>query len=137
VKDTTVNGIDGLNVNLAAPFKFQDYIVGFKYALGGKHAESPLCCFQCCAASNVVLHLWSMLCCFNAVLSSCCAAFNAVLSLQCCAASMFNAVLFNAFNAVFNAVLFSFFTAVLHPCQCCALSSMLASASLSQALRAA
>lgn len=34
IKDTVVNGIEGFNVNLAAPFKFQDYIVGFKYALG-------------------------------------------------------------------------------------------------------
>lgn len=34
LKDTSVNGIEGLNVNLVAPFKFQDYIVGFKYALG-------------------------------------------------------------------------------------------------------
>lgn len=34
IKDTTVNGVEGLNVNIAAPFKFQDYVVGFKYALG-------------------------------------------------------------------------------------------------------
>lgn len=34
VKDTPVDGIEGLNVNIAAPFKFQDYVVGFKYALG-------------------------------------------------------------------------------------------------------
>jgi len=34
VKDTPVDGIDGLNINIAAPFKFQDYVVGFKYALG-------------------------------------------------------------------------------------------------------
>mmetsp|Transcript_103737 Transcript_103737/g.292630 ORF Transcript_103737/g.292630 Transcript_103737/m.292630 type:complete len:262 (-) Transcript_103737:64-849(-) len=34
IKDTIVNGIEGFNVNIAAPFKFQDYIVGFKYALG-------------------------------------------------------------------------------------------------------
>jgi hypothetical protein len=34
VKDTNVNGIEGLNVNIAAPFKFQDYVVGFKYAVG-------------------------------------------------------------------------------------------------------
>lgn len=34
VKDTTVNGIEGLNVKISAPFKFQDYVVGFKYALG-------------------------------------------------------------------------------------------------------
>jgi len=34
IKDTVVNGLEGFNVNLAAPFKFQDYVVGFKYALG-------------------------------------------------------------------------------------------------------
>jgi len=34
VKDTAVNGIEGLNVNIAAPFKFNDYVVGFKYVLG-------------------------------------------------------------------------------------------------------
>jgi len=34
IKDTTVNGVEGLNVNIAAPFKFQEYVVGFKYALG-------------------------------------------------------------------------------------------------------
>lgn len=34
VKDTTVNGVEGLNVNIAAPFKFNDYVVGFRYALG-------------------------------------------------------------------------------------------------------
>lgn len=34
VKDTVVDGIDGLNVKIAAPFKFQEYVVGFKYALG-------------------------------------------------------------------------------------------------------
>jgi len=34
VKDNAVNGIEGLNVNIQAPFKFQDYVVGFNYALG-------------------------------------------------------------------------------------------------------
>lgn len=34
IKDTVVSGIEGLNINLEAPFKVQDYIVGFKYALG-------------------------------------------------------------------------------------------------------
>lgn len=34
MKDTSVNGIEGFNINLAAPFKFNDYIVGFKYTLG-------------------------------------------------------------------------------------------------------
>jgi hypothetical protein len=29
-----VNGIEGLNINLEAPFRVQDYVVGFKYALG-------------------------------------------------------------------------------------------------------
>lgn len=29
-----VNGIEGLNINIEAPFNVQDYIVGFKYALG-------------------------------------------------------------------------------------------------------
>lgn len=34
IKDTVVDGIEGLNVNLEAPFRVQDYIVGFRYALG-------------------------------------------------------------------------------------------------------
>jgi hypothetical protein len=34
IKDTTVDGIEGLNINLEAPFRVQDYVVGFKYALG-------------------------------------------------------------------------------------------------------
>lgn len=34
VKDTTVNGVEGLNINWEAPFKFDDYVVGFRYALG-------------------------------------------------------------------------------------------------------
>lgn len=43
VKDTSINGFEGLNVNVAAPFKFQDYVVGFKYALGNiKRAPESL-----------------------------------------------------------------------------------------------
>jgi hypothetical protein len=34
IKDTQVTGVEGFNFNLVAPFKFQDYIVGFRYALG-------------------------------------------------------------------------------------------------------
>jgi hypothetical protein len=34
VKDTSVNGVEGFNFNIVAPFKFQDYVVGFRYALG-------------------------------------------------------------------------------------------------------
>lgn len=34
MKDTSVNGVEGLNVNVAWPFKFQEYVVGFRYALG-------------------------------------------------------------------------------------------------------
>eukprot|EP01039_Chlorochromonas_danica_P008043 gene8043-8873_t len=34
IKDTTVSGLEGFNVNVAAPFKFQDYVLGFRYALG-------------------------------------------------------------------------------------------------------
>lgn len=34
MRDTTVNGIEGLNFNVVAPFKVQDYVVGFRYALG-------------------------------------------------------------------------------------------------------
>lgn len=34
IKDTTVNGVEGLNINWVAPFKFDDYVVGFRYALG-------------------------------------------------------------------------------------------------------
>jgi len=33
VKDTSVNGLEGLNVKWSVPFKIQDYTVGFKYAL--------------------------------------------------------------------------------------------------------
>lgn len=34
VKDTSVDGLNGLNIQLSAPFKFKDYVVGFKYNLG-------------------------------------------------------------------------------------------------------
>ena len=34
VKDTSVNGLEGLNINWEAPFKLDDYVVGFRYALG-------------------------------------------------------------------------------------------------------
>lgn len=34
VKDTQVNGLEGLNLKWSAPFKVQDYVVGFKYSLG-------------------------------------------------------------------------------------------------------
>ena len=34
VKDTQVNGVEGLNIKWSAPFKFQDWVVGFKTTLG-------------------------------------------------------------------------------------------------------
>lgn len=34
IKDTNVDGVEGLNIEWAAPFKFDDYVVGFRYALG-------------------------------------------------------------------------------------------------------
>lgn len=34
VRDTSVNGVEGFNLHVVAPFKFQDYVVGFRYALG-------------------------------------------------------------------------------------------------------
>lgn len=34
VKDTAVNGVEGLNIKWSAPFKFQDYVVGFTTTLG-------------------------------------------------------------------------------------------------------
>jgi hypothetical protein len=34
IKDTTVDGVEGFNINWEAPFKFDDYVVGFRYALG-------------------------------------------------------------------------------------------------------
>jgi len=33
VKDTSVNGLEGLNLKWTVPFKVQDYTVGFKYSL--------------------------------------------------------------------------------------------------------
>jgi len=33
VKDTSVNGLEGLNIKWNVPFKVQDYTVGFKYSL--------------------------------------------------------------------------------------------------------
>jgi len=33
VKDTSVNGLEGLNIKWSVPFKIQDYTVGFKYSL--------------------------------------------------------------------------------------------------------
>lgn len=41
VKDTSVNGFDGLNVEIAAPFRFQDYDFGFKYALSNNLKKAP------------------------------------------------------------------------------------------------
>jgi len=37
IKDAKVEGVDGLNVKLAFPFKFDDYIIGFKTTLSGAH----------------------------------------------------------------------------------------------------
>ncbi len=34
VKDTSVNGLEGLNINWEAPFNFDKYVVGFRYHLG-------------------------------------------------------------------------------------------------------
>ncbi|KAJ1442706.1 hypothetical protein B484DRAFT_389913 [Ochromonadaceae sp. CCMP2298] len=34
IKDTKVDGLEGLNIELAAPFKLNDYVVGFNYKLG-------------------------------------------------------------------------------------------------------
>jgi len=34
VKDTTVDGLEGLNIKWTVPFKIQDYNIGFKYSLG-------------------------------------------------------------------------------------------------------
>jgi hypothetical protein len=33
IRDTSVNGLEGLNIKISAPFKFHDYIFGFKYSL--------------------------------------------------------------------------------------------------------
>jgi hypothetical protein len=35
VKDTSVEGLDGLNINIEAPFQVNNVLCGFKYALGG------------------------------------------------------------------------------------------------------
>lgn len=34
LRDLHVNGAEGLNLNIVAPFKFQDYVLGFRYAVG-------------------------------------------------------------------------------------------------------
>lgn len=34
IKDTTVNGVEGFNIQWEVPFKVQDYVVGFKYNVG-------------------------------------------------------------------------------------------------------
>jgi len=41
VKDTNVKGAEGLNLEWSAPFKFKDYIVGFKYKLGDTLKNAP------------------------------------------------------------------------------------------------
>lgn len=35
IRDTTIDGLEGLNLKLVAPFKVKDYVVGFRYALAG------------------------------------------------------------------------------------------------------
>eukprot|EP01033_Poteriospumella_lacustris_P003135 gene3135-2308_t len=35
IRDTNIDGLEGLNLKLVAPFKVQDYVVGFRYALAG------------------------------------------------------------------------------------------------------
>mmetsp|Transcript_841 Transcript_841/g.491 ORF Transcript_841/g.491 Transcript_841/m.491 type:complete len:261 (+) Transcript_841:74-856(+) len=35
IRDTNVDGLEGLNLKLVAPFKVQDYVVGFRYAVAG------------------------------------------------------------------------------------------------------
>lgn len=34
IGETNVDGLSGFNFKIVAPFKFQDYVVGFKYAIG-------------------------------------------------------------------------------------------------------
>jgi len=34
IKDTSVEGLEGLNLNIGFPFKFDEYIVGFKHSFG-------------------------------------------------------------------------------------------------------
>jgi hypothetical protein len=41
VKDTSVKGADGLNLEWTAPFRFKDYVVGFKYKLGESLKNAP------------------------------------------------------------------------------------------------
>ena len=43
IRDTSVNGLEGLNIKVAAPFRFQDYVFGFKYSLSDlKNAPEQL-----------------------------------------------------------------------------------------------
>lgn len=43
IRDTSVNGFEGFNINVAAPFMFKNYLVGFRYALGNlKRAPESL-----------------------------------------------------------------------------------------------
>lgn len=37
IKETKVDGLEGLNLKLAFPFKFDDYVIGFKTTLTGNH----------------------------------------------------------------------------------------------------
>jgi len=41
VKDTTFNGVGGLNIEVSAPFKFKEYIVGFNYNVVGNLQNAP------------------------------------------------------------------------------------------------
>ena len=41
VKETSLNGIDGLNLKFSAPFKFMDYVVGVKASLGNFKNLNP------------------------------------------------------------------------------------------------
>ncbi len=41
VKDTTVSGLEGLNLNLEVPFSYQDYVVGLKYSIGSDLKKLP------------------------------------------------------------------------------------------------
>lgn len=41
IKDTTINGVDGLNIEFDVPFKIQDYVVGFTYRLGQDLTKLP------------------------------------------------------------------------------------------------
>ncbi len=34
IKDTSINGVEGLNLNVVIPYKFQDYLFGLKYTVG-------------------------------------------------------------------------------------------------------